>query len=187
MAKKKIEPGPFVVPMPTVLLGAEVDGKANFMPAAFVGLVNADPATVACGLNPDHHTCRGIEAHGAFSLNLPGPELVAATDWCGLRSGARVDKSTAFETFVGELAGAPMIQACRMTAECRVVQSVRFKVDTVYFGEVAAVHVDEEALSDGQPDWARIAPLIFTFPDKAYWKLGEYLAPAWKVGRDFEP
>jgi len=79
MTKVKIDPGPFVVPMPTVLVGAEVDGQPNFMPAAFVGVVNFSPPTVACGLNPDHHTCKGIETNRAFSLNLPGPELVEPT------------------------------------------------------------------------------------------------------------
>ena len=55
MTKVKIEPGPFVVPMPIVLVGADVNGKANFMPAAFLGIVNYKPVTVACGLNPKHH------------------------------------------------------------------------------------------------------------------------------------
>lgn len=187
MAKVKIEPGPFVVPMPTVLVGAEVDGKANFMPAAFLGVVNFKPPVVACGLNPDHHTCKGIVANQAFSLNLPGPELVEATDWCGLRTGHKVDKSTVFETFTGDLATAPMIQQCRLTVECKLTQTVPLSIDTVYFGEVVSVHVEDSALTDGQPDWPKIAPLIFTFPDKAYWKLGEYVGPAWKAGKDFDP
>ncbi len=187
MAKVKIDPGPFVLPMPVVLVGAEVEGKANFMPAAFLGIVNIQPVTVVCGLNPKHYTCRGIEQNEAFSLNIPGPELVEATDWCGLRSGQRVDKSKVFETFEGELSGVPLIEKCRMNIECNVKHVVPLAVDTVYFGEVVAVHADEEVLVDGNPDWQKISPLIFTFPDKAYWKLGEYVAPAWEAGKKFEP
>jgi flavin reductase (DIM6/NTAB) family NADH-FMN oxidoreductase RutF len=187
MPKVKIEPGPFVVPMPVVLIGAEVDGKANFMTAAFLGIVNFEPAIIACGLSPKHYTCRGIEAHKAFSLNLPSPELVEATDWCGLRTGEKVDKSRVFETFSGELSGAPMIQRCRINVECKLTQTVPLAVDTAFFGEVVAVHVDDDALTHGKPDWSKIAPMIFTFPDKAYWKLGEYVAPAWQVGKEFKP
>ncbi len=71
--------------------------------------------------------------------------------------------------------------------ECRVSQTVPLAIDTVYLGEVVAVHADEEALTEGEHDWRKIAPLIITFPDKAYWKLGEYVAPAWQAGKQFKP
>ena len=187
MSKIRLEPGPFVLPMPAVLVGAVADGKPNFMTAAFAGIMNFKPTIVACGLSPAHHTCKGIAEHGEFSLSLPGPELVEATDWCGLNSGKRTDKSRAFETFAGELAHAPMVKACRLTAECRVVKTVAFEVDTVYFGEVVAAYADEDALKDGAPDWAKIAPLLFTFPDKGYWKLGPHVAEAWSVGKGYAP
>ena len=187
MSKIRLDPGPFVLPMPTALVGAVVDGVPNFMTAAFAGIVNFKPTIVACGLSPAHHTCAGIAEHGEFSLSLPGPELVEATDWCGLQSGKRTDKSAVFETFAGELSHAPMVAACRLTAECRVVKTVEFAVDTVYFGEVVSVYADGEAVVDGNPDWARIAPLLFTFPDKGYWTLGKRLAEAWSVGKNYRP
>jgi flavin reductase (DIM6/NTAB) family NADH-FMN oxidoreductase RutF len=187
MPKIKLDPGPFVVPMPVVLVGANVAGKANFMPAAFLGIVNYKPPVVACGLSATHHTCDGISASGCFSINLPSAELVEATDWCGLHSGKTTDKSTVFDLFPGDRTGAPMIRECRLTAECRLLQTVPFAVDTVHFGEVVGVYADEEALTDGAPDWKKIAPLIFTFPDKGYWQLGDHVAKAWSVGRQFEP
>lgn len=187
MKKIRLEPGPFVLPMPTVLVGVVVEGKSNFMTAAFAGIVNFKPTVVACGLSPTHHTTQGIAAIGEFSLSLPGAELVEAVDWCGLNSGKRIDKSGVFETFAGELANAPMVKACRLSAECRVVQTVAFAVDTVYFGEVVSVYVDEEALTGGAPDWRKIAPLLFTFPDKGYWNLGSYVAEAWHVGKGYDP
>jgi flavin reductase (DIM6/NTAB) family NADH-FMN oxidoreductase RutF len=142
---------------------------------------------VACSVSPDHHTTAGIRANGTFSINLPGPDLVAATDWCGIHSGKKVDKSKVFDTFTGELANAPMIDACRLAAECRLVKTVELHPDVVFFGEVVSVHVDESALRDGTPDWAHIAPLIFTFPDKGYWTLGRRVAQAWSIGETFKP
>ncbi len=187
MKKIRLDPGPFVLPMPAVLIGAAVNKVPNFMPAAFIGIVNFRPVVVACGLNPAHHTSSGILSNGTFSINLPGADLVEATDWCGLNSGRRTDKSKVFETFAGDLEDAPMIKACRLTAECRLVKTVEFPVDTVFFGEVASVHVDEAALTDGAPDWARISPLLFTFPDKRYWVLGNHVAQAWSVGKRYRP
>jgi len=185
VAKIKLDPGPFVIPMPAVLVGANVDGKANFMTAAFLGIVNYKPPIIACGLSPTHYTCDGISASGCFSINLPSAELVEVTDWCGLASGRKTDKSTVFNVIRGDSTGAPMIRECRLNAECRLLQTVPFAVDTVYFGEVVAVYADEEALTDGAPDWRKIAPLLFTFPDRGYWKLGDYVAKAWSVGKKF--
>lgn len=185
MKKVKIEPGPFIVPMPTVLVGAYVDGKPNFLAAAFVGLANFKPPIIACGLNPNHHTSKGIAETGVFSINLPHEGMVEATDWCGIFSGKNVDKSAVFETFRGDTLQTPMITACRLTAECKVIQTVPFAIDTVYFAEIVSVHVDEAALVNGNPDWETIAPLLFTFPDKGYWKLGDFVAEAWKVGKNF--
>lgn len=187
MNKIRLEPGPFVLPMPTVLIGATVNKVPNFMPVAFIGIVNFKPVVVACGLSPTHHTSSGISSNGTFSINLPGADLIEATDWCGLHSGTRTDKSKVFETFAGELENAPMIKACRLTAECRLVKTVEFPVDTVYFGEVVSVHVDEAALKDGSPDWSRVAPLLFTFPDKGYWMLGNHVAEAWSIGKKYTP
>ena len=186
MAKIKLAPGPFVVPMPAGLVGADVDGKANFMTAAFVGIVNFKPPTIACGLSPTHHTSEGIVANGCFSINLPSSGLVEATDWCGLASGSSTDKSRVFDVIRGDSTGAPLIRECRLTAECRLLQTVPFAVDTVYFGEIVSVYADEEVLTDGAPDWRKIAPLIFTFPDGGYWQLGEYVARAWSVGKGFK-
>jgi flavin reductase (DIM6/NTAB) family NADH-FMN oxidoreductase RutF len=80
-----------------------------------------------------------------------------------------------------------MIRACRLTAECRLKQTIEFEVDTVFFGEVVGVFADEDALTGGRPDWGKIAPLLFTFPDKGYWRLGEHVAEAWKIGKDYRP
>lgn len=187
MPKIKIDPGPFVLPMPIALVGATVNGTPNFMTAAFAGIVNFKPAIVACGLNPAHHTCRGISEHGTFSLNLPGPELVEATDWCGLNSGKKHDKSRIFETFTGDFDTAPMIENCRLTSECKVIKTVPFDVDTVFFGEVKSVYIDETAEEGGEPDWEKINPLLFTFPDKGYRQLGSRIADAWSVGKKFSP
>lgn len=187
MAKIKLDPGPYVLPMPLALVGAEVDGKPNFMPAAFMGIVNFNPPIVACGLSPAHHTSAGIAANKSFSLNLPGPEIVEATDWCGLNSGKKQDKSKVFETFSGELERTPMIKACRLTVECRLIKTVVFEVDTVYFGEIVSVHADDEAVNNGAPDWRKINPLLFTFPDKGYWQLGDQIAEAWSVGKKYAP
>jgi flavin reductase (DIM6/NTAB) family NADH-FMN oxidoreductase RutF len=183
MSKQRLQPGPYLVPMPAVLVGSVVGGKPNFMTAAFGSIVNFRPPAIALGLSPKHRTCRGIEEHRCFSVNIPSDDQVEITDYCGLVSGDRVDKSELFKTFSGELAAAPLIEACALGAECRLLHSYPLEVDTVYVAEIVAVHADERVLTDGKVDWRKLRPMIFTFPDAAYWRLGDYLAKAWDVGK----
>lgn len=46
MVKTKLGPNPYLHPMPLVLIGAIVDERPNFMPAAFVGIVNFKPPMI---------------------------------------------------------------------------------------------------------------------------------------------
>ncbi len=184
---QRLEPGPYIVPMPAVLVGADIDGKPNFMTAAFVGIVNYKPPMVACGLSPTHHTCDGIQANKAFSICVPTSDMVEVVDWCGLTSGHKEDKSRVFKVFRGELQGAPMIEQCALCAECRLVQTTPYGVDTLYVAEIVGVHAKQECLVNGRVDWSKVSPLLFTFPDPSYWKLGEYVARAWHVGKGYEP
>jgi flavin reductase (DIM6/NTAB) family NADH-FMN oxidoreductase RutF len=184
MSKKTIEPGPFLVPMPTVLVGSVVEGRANFMAAAFCAVVDFRPPKLACGLSPKHRTCRGIVEHGAFSISVPSVEQVEVTDYCGLVSGDKVDKSALFDTFTGTL-GVPMISDCPLTAECRLLNSIPLDVDTLYLGEIVSVHAEERVLTDGKVDWGKLQPLIFSFPGGHYWRLGEHVAKAWDIGKGY--
>jgi flavin reductase (DIM6/NTAB) family NADH-FMN oxidoreductase RutF len=185
---RRLDPGPFVFPMPLVLVASEFEGRPNMMPAAFLGIVNYKPTLMALGLGPGHRTTQGIEAQGVFSVNVPSRGQVIPTDWCGLNSGRTVDKADLFHPIAGPETGAPILQDCALSAELRLVSTTPYSVDTCYIGEVVAVHAQEEFLTpEGKPDWPAIDPLIFTFPDPAYWSLGEKVGRAWSCGKGFEP
>ena len=86
----------------------------------------------------------------------------------------------------------PLIAECPVNIECRVVQTMERQVHTVFIGEVVEVYFDEDCLTDGVPDVSKIDPILYG-PVKGqsglagcYWKLGEYLARAWEVGKDLK-
>lgn len=185
---KRLEPGPFVIPMPLVLVAADFEGRPNMMPAAFLGIVNYKPTLMAFGLGPGHATAQGIEAQRVFSMSVPGRGQMIPTDWCGLNSGKTVDKSDLFRPAPGPETGAPILQDCALSAELRLISATPYAVDTCYIGEVVAVHAREEVLTpEGKPDWTAIDPLIFTFPDPAYRSLGPKVGRGWSVGKGYDP
>jgi flavin reductase (DIM6/NTAB) family NADH-FMN oxidoreductase RutF len=113
-------------------------------------------------------------------------DMVEVVDWCGIASGHTDDKSHVFEVFRGELPGAPLIKSCAVCAECRLVQATPYGVDTLHVAEIVTVHAQEQYLTDGRVDWAKVSPLLFTFPEPSYWKLGEYVGKAWSIGRGYD-
>ncbi|MCX5704018.1 MAG: flavin reductase family protein [Candidatus Omnitrophica bacterium] len=183
MQKVKIDNNAFVYPMPMTLVGALVDSKPNFMPAAWVSRVNYKPPLIAVALGKTHHTNKGIHASGLFSVNVPGIELIKKTDYCGLVSGDKIDKSQIFDVWYGDN-NVPMIKECAVCMECKVVNTVDMEIDTLFIGEIVGAYSDEKYLSNGRPDIEKIKPFCLTMPDNNYWALGTYLGKAWGIGKD---
>ena len=172
-------------PLPTVLVGALVRGRPNYMTLAHVGIM--DLKTVSLGMNKTHYTKAGIFENRTFSVNIPSEDMVEKTDYCGLVSGRTVDKSALFKTFYGKLRTAPMIEECPVNMECRLVKNVDFPAHDVFMGEVVATYCDDAVLDGmGRLDYALLKPILFTMGDAGYWKLGERFAMAWSVGKGLE-
>ena len=180
----KVRLGPEILPpMPVTLLGAMVDGKANFMAAAWVTRVGHKPPLVGVSVNHRQFTGQGIRETGTFSLCLPGPELVEKTDCCGLVSGRKADKAALFDVFYGDLGTAPMIRECRLCLEMRLERIVELPHHAFCIGEIVAGWADGDILTDGAPDVAKYQPLLLTMPDNRYWTLGACVGEAWSVGK----
>ncbi|NQT59466.1 MAG: flavin reductase family protein [Bacteroidetes bacterium] len=168
--------------MPVVLVGAEVSGRPAYLTAAWVTRVESSPPQIAIVLSP-HHTNLGIEKYSEFSINVPGKDMVEKTDYCGMVSGNRVDKSLIFETFKGELQHAPMIKECPITMECRVVQKVPIGRHTLYVGEVVGVYKDKDQRKSVKSGESTTNAIVFSSLDAAYFTVGKFLGKAWDCGK----
>jgi flavin reductase (DIM6/NTAB) family NADH-FMN oxidoreductase RutF len=128
-------------PLPTTLVGANVNGKPNFITIAHIGIIN--PEAVSLGINKIHYTNNGIRENGTFSVNIPSAELVKETDYCGLVSGKTTDKSSIFKIFYGKLETAPMIEECPVNMECRLIKTVDFPNHDLFIGEIEDTYCDD--------------------------------------------
>lgn len=186
MEKIKIDAGnAFLYPMPMVLVGSMVEGKANFMAAAWVTRANFKPPLFAVALGP-HHTGKGIEANKEFSINIPDISLVGETDYCGLVSGGNTDKSGLFDVFFGELKNAPLIRECPISMSFTLYDTVKLPFDYLYIGEPKEVFTEEKYMTDGMLDVRKVNPFTLTMPDKNYWSVGENVGSAWSIGKHFK-
>jgi flavin reductase (DIM6/NTAB) family NADH-FMN oxidoreductase RutF len=183
MAKISIEcSSAYLTPMPMVLVGAVVAGKANFLAVAWASRVNFKPAMFAVALG-HHFTNQGIDQHREFSICIPGISLLEKTDYCGLVSGSRTDKSQLFKVFYGKLVNAPLIEECPVCIALSLYQAVQLPLDTLYIGEPEEVFTEERYLTDNKLDIKKINPFTLTMPDNNYWSVGENLGRAWSIGK----
>jgi flavin reductase (DIM6/NTAB) family NADH-FMN oxidoreductase RutF len=176
---------PYLYPMPTVLVGTVVDGRVNFEALAWCGILEGSPALISIASGKSHYSNAGIKANGTFSVNIPSTDLLVPTDYCGITSGRKVDKSGVFRVFYGDLKTAPMIEECPVCLECRVSRQIDVGGHDVFVGEIVEAYIEEDVLTDGKPDIAKIDPLIYSHFQGSYWKIGQSLGPAFKAGKAY--
>jgi len=183
MEKTKLGPQTLLYPMPAVLVGARVNGTANFMTAAWCGIAASAPPAVAVGLREARYTLAGIQATGTFSINVPSAEMAKAVDFCGIYSGRKHDKSGIFQVDYGVLQSAPLIGECPVNLECKLLHMLDLKSHRLIVGEIVETYVRSDCLTDGKPDAAKIDPLIYVTGSQQYCRLGETVDRAFSIGK----
>ncbi|MEW5869316.1 MAG: flavin reductase family protein [Chloroflexota bacterium] len=185
MGKMKMDWSLPPLPLPVALLGATVSGKANFFTIVWFNMLQDNPPLIGAAMSKRRYTKNGIKEHGAFSLNIPPAHMAQVVDYCGLHSGAKVDKAGLFNIFYGELETAPMIQECILNIACKLVDSKEFRTTELIIGEIAEMYCEERYLTEGNPDYRKMKPMIFFMPDGPYFRAGDFLAEAYKVGKNY--
>ncbi|MFH1489801.1 MAG: flavin reductase family protein [Pseudomonadota bacterium] len=173
-------------PMPVSLVGAHVNGKPNFLAVAWFTMVSYKPPRIAVSLAKGHYTNPGIKDNQTFSVCLPSEKMVEKTDYCGIASGKKTDKSDIFDLFYGELKTAPMIKDCPLSMECRLVEIVECSSNEIFIGEIMETYTEECFLTDGKLDFRKMKLLILSQQDTSYWSLGEPVAKAWNIGKGYK-
>ena len=186
MSKINLGKQVFVLPMAQTILGCHLNGNPNFMALGWVSRVNAKPAMLGVGVNKGNQSHNALSATGEFSVNFPSVDMMPITDYTGIVSGKRVDKSGLFELFYGKLQSAPMIKTCPLTIECKVYQQVELPTNSFFIGEIVEAYSEEQYLTDGKLDIKKANPFVLTMPDNRYWSIGNCVGHAWKDGKVFK-
>ncbi len=174
-------------PTPTTIVGAIVNGKTNFITIAHIGIVNhAKPYLISLSMGKIHYTNQGIRENKVFSVNLPSENLVKETDYVGIVTGKKTDKSGLFEVFYGQLDKAPMIKACPVNMECKLYDIYDTETHELIIGEIVETYADESVLSDGKVDVAKVKPLLFDMSSIKYWSIGSEVAKCWNIGNELK-
>ena len=187
---KKVTMGPqtLIYPMPATLVGANVNGKPNFMAVAWCGIANSEPPMVSVALRHNRYTLKGIMDKLTFSVNIPSRDLVKETDYCGITSGSKVNKTEVcrFKVFYGKLSDAPLIEQCPINLECKVVHILDLGSHVLVIGRIEETYVSENCLTEGKPDVNKIEPFAYITTTQQYQALGEVVAKAFSIGKELK-
>ncbi len=189
MAKILMGPKMLPYPRPTLLVGANVDDRPNFMTVAASGAANVEPPMISIAIQHHRYTHKGIMQNLTFSVNVPSADLIRETDYCGLVSGSKVDKVKVcqFNVFYGKLKNAPLIEQCPINLECKVVHILDLGSHSLIVGRVEETYVSDSCLTNGKPDVNKIKPIIYAIdPVRQYLALGQVIAKAYSIGQELK-
>ncbi len=173
MDKKNLGSLLALYPKPLTVVGAEVEGKVNWLVVGHTGIIGHDRILVS--MSKSHHTNQGIRKSKKLSINLVSREMLPKADYVGSVSGASVDKSGVFDFHWGEN-GTPVIDASPLTMECDVVDIYETEGFDNFICSVANTYAAPEVLDDnGKLDYTKLKPVLFEFPTYSYIATGEII------------
>ena len=160
-------------PKPMTVVGAEVEGKVNWLVVGHTGVIGHDRILVS--MSKSHYTNQGIKKSKRLSINLVSREMLPKADYVGSVSGSTVDKSEVFDYHVGEN-GTPVIDASPLTMECEVVDIYETDEFDNFICAVVNTYAAPDVLDDvGKLDYTKLKPVLFEFPTYSYLATGEVI------------
>ena len=160
-------------PKPMTVVGAEVEGKMNWLVVGHTGIIGHD--RILLSMSKSHYTNQGIRKSKKLSVSLVSREMLPKADYVGSVSGASVDKSEVFEYHIGEN-GTPVIDISPLTMECNVVDIYETDGFDNFICSVVNTYVSPDVLGDnGRPDYTRLKPVLFDFQTYSYLATGEVI------------
>ena len=150
MGKVMWKPGTFLYPIPAVLVTSGTMEKSNIMTVAWTGIINTNPPIVYISVRPERYSYHLIKENKEFVINLTTEKLAFATDWCGVRSGAKLDKFKEMKLTKekANFVKCPMIKESPVSVECRVIEEKNYGSHTQFVAEVLAINADKQYINE---------------------------------------
>ena len=176
MAKQTWKGGAMLSPVPPALVTCSDGEHDNVLTIAWTGIVNTIPPKTYISVRPSRHSYQLIKKSGVFAINLTTEALVRAADYCGVHTGAKMDKFERCQLSkepASEI-DCPILSDSPLTLECRVTDVIPLGSHDMFLADIVAVDVDEELIGqDGKLRLDRASLVAYAHGD--YYALGKKL------------
>ena len=142
--------GTFIYPLPVVMVSCGTMEKSNIITVAWTGILNTNPARVYIAVRPSRYSYSLIKEQGEFVINLTTKNLVKATDWCGVKTGSKVDKFKEMNLTKDKanFVNCPMIKESPVSVECKVREIQEMGSHHVFVADVLAINADRQYIDE---------------------------------------
>ena len=150
MAKETWKAGTFLYPLPSVMVSCGTMEKSNILTVAWTGIINTNPAMVYISVRPTRYSYNIIKESKEFVINLTTKRLARATDWCGVKTGAKVDKFKEMHLTKekAKFVKCPMIKESPVSVECKVKEIKELGSHHMFIAEVMAINADKQYIDE---------------------------------------
>lgn len=176
MAKISWKGSALLAPVPPVMVTCGDMDESNIITVAWAGIINTHPPRVSIAIRPTRHSYGIIKERGEFVINLTPASLAKECDFCGIYTGAKVDKfaKTGLHKAPATAVACPLIEECPLALECRVLDILPQGTHDLFLAEVVAVDLDDSLLDENGKLCLERAGLA-AFAHGEYFALGEKL------------
>lgn len=183
--KKSLGPRIAAYPTPVWVIGSyDSQGKPNAMTAAWGGVCCSEPPCIQVSVRPSRHTYTSVLARKAFTVSIPDAAHAAEADYFGIASGQNTDKfaRTGLTPVRSETVDAPYVGEFPLVIECRLLHSMELGAHAIFVGEIMGTLAEEETLTDGKLDMAKLSPLLYSVDQRSYFGVGQVVGKAYSLG-----
>ena len=178
MSKVTWKSGTFIYPLPAVMVSCGTMEESNIITVAWTGIINTDPAMCYISVRPTRHSYEMIKKTGEFVINLTTKDLAYATDWCGVKTGAKVNKFKEMKLTKekANFVNCPMIKESPVSVECKVKEIRELGSHHMFVAEILGINADEKYINEnGAFDISKCD--LIAYSNGNYYSLGK------KIGR----
>jgi len=168
------KPGTFIYPLPVVMVSCGNMEKANIITIAWTGIINSDKPMCYISVRKERYSHSIISKTKEFVINLTNKNLVYATDWCGVKSGANVDKFKEMKLTKekAKFVKCPLIKESPVSLECKVKEIRSLGSHDMFISEILSIDADEQFINEkGSFDITKCN--LITYANGKYFTLGK--------------
>ncbi len=176
MSKVIWKPGTFIYPLPVVMVSCGTMEKSNIITVAWTGIINSEKPMCYISVRKERYSHDIIEKSKEFVINLTNKDLVYATDWCGVKTGAKIDKfkEMKLDKEKSKFVKCPSIKQSPVSIECKVKEIKNLESHDMFIAEILSIDADEKYINEkGAFDITKCN--LITYANGKYFALGKVL------------
>ena len=151
MKKRDFKGSVVLNPVPVVLITSRnKEGKDNVFTVGWAGTVCTRPPMLSISIRPERLSYDYIKESMEFVVNIPHAGMAKKVDFCGVRSGRKLDKikEMGFTMKECDNINVAYIEECPINIECRVRQIIPFGSHDMFIADVLSSHINEDLIDE---------------------------------------